>query len=1472
MTDIEINFEINYDMRPYLPDIFINQNIYNSCDSVDNNNNIDINTTIFLINIDEPIDSIYNDPLYMLYGKKKDGEVYIYPSLNFYHFNDISLNTDYQVIYKTNEINNEIVNILNLIGYNILNINETQFEYQLLETNESLTKLKYKILYFYFNLKNYKEDQTEVNYNEYETSTYYNNKIYNVLIYPYYKKTKEIKSLDIPNNYDNFVEDNNLLKSIKTINFDNREIIKYYEKIDYKYFENIKFTMNPNTNLETLKNYSYNIKNYIEYINQNNNLNKNIINISLNEISKMFYYSIEYNTKCENTYTSIYLNNNHINNNISFSNQNNRYSYSMDKKIANINLYDSELKKYSSYYNENNTFNSTLYQQTVNYYLNFYYNINNINSQYQIINLYLYLLKIFIFINPKIIDLDYLLNNITTSIYPLFIDSNILQFGQDNNKLQLYLIGSVKETEIYYINKYKIIFEYKDYNDKINSFIIILNIAFYNGNYFNILDITSTTTTPLAYINYTSIEESVSILPTIYTFQSKNRIYNQMNSFNIKNIKNYYYNINYLNKDQYSYLNNYISSYNFFDIIPNIITNLKTSDNNYYNNVINVLKSKINNFIINFINIEENYYNFIQNINKIKKYINLTTLYDENIITTDNTIKYIEYISYFPEIKDIYITLAENYVGKYNKVLVYPNNNLNISSFEILPAGRYIKFNYINYLSYPTPNPININFIQSLKFISEFENYYFSLYILLPLNINQDDEFYCSNSKEFWNNNSNYSMNIGDNKTNIYLVLTDKENKPYNFYGETDINGIIYGIKLYNYNNFISDNLKLPIILNLYMNKYMNLSQFVILIESFSNYSDESNVLWDINQSYLKLHNFDSLKEIILYDYKRFNNSNDINNIKEQYNKFNYKTLQILYENKNQLNNLRYDIKILIYVSNLYKIIKLIQKINAYCEIIKINIIIKDYNNDYIINLVKYNSGLVSNLFDINYNLSITSGVFESLIYKNISEIYKIDINNTLENINNYQSYCVYIINYSINKLPSIINSMINNVSNIKNIYHNIYYEIYKLVIVENINYLIGEQIINDIDNFTNSTSISIFDEIINLEIPKRPLLLKQINAYLKSIAYNTTKIDELYNLAKLMGDNYINIELPENLDNKTVKNNYIYNTTCYEDETQIPRFKICEFLNDTKELINKLSSPINNITEYEIYKKSILEGIKTNIDNTKIYFEDIINKIINIYNKSIDINNELEIANFYNLLGLFKNNYTSFFTILYQNNINKFYEYDNLKTAFDNLFYSCEEFLFYISLKKDFVKYYNYYPYSPYSLPQDNIFINEDLYKIIKTNEFNDFTIKTIENIDNLVIIKKPDLTIIYLEKIKSFFVNKSEIYLNESTIKIIDEMIFELSNDIIINNTTPNNFINYGSYYIIPYQDLLLFKGTFNWASFNFKQQVIDVINNINSLNKSIFTTYYNNETNDFYKQALNYTYLNTPYKYININNIKI
>jgi hypothetical protein len=78
-----------------------------------------------------------------------------------------------------------------------------------------------------------------------------------------------------------------------------------------------------------------------------------------------------------------------------------------------------------------------------------------------------------------------------------------------------------------------------------------LNIVFYNKSYFTILDTDKTYNTPLAFVNCTILEESLSLLPVIYSIYEKSQndkifFYNTLNDYiNGNNLKNYYWNINY---------------------------------------------------------------------------------------------------------------------------------------------------------------------------------------------------------------------------------------------------------------------------------------------------------------------------------------------------------------------------------------------------------------------------------------------------------------------------------------------------------------------------------------------------------------------------------------------------------------------------------------------------------------------------------------------------------------------------------------------------------------------------------------------------------------------------------------------------------------------------------------------------------------------------------------------------------------
>jgi hypothetical protein len=1486
------DFEINYDLRPYMPDIFIKNKIYTSMDSINNNKDILITSSIFIFNIDKSLDSEINDPGYLLFGIKKDNVVYDFPSLNFFYYNkNLSKTQPYKSSPPDNNLNN-YTNLLTKIGYNILKINSTQFEYRELIITETTTNYKIKVIYMFFNLL---EPEIKINYNNYSSTIYYYNKYWNIQIYPFIKNdtipyVPSNVFFDYFNNQNKFNSKINVASVIDNIDFDNRENIKYYEKIDYKNLENTDYTMSDKYSGETLQNYSFYINNYHNYI--LNQLNKKILFFNLNEICKLFYPDIEYNEKNKKTITNTILNNKHINNTKCYSNDINKYSYSFDNKISNLNFIEFKNKNYSCY-NYNNITNSSLYQQFINYYLNSYYDYNEINNTNSLSEININLYKIFIHINPRIIDKNYLLNKVNTKINPIFNNSNILEFGINEKKLQLFIYNNIAETDIYYINKYKIEFEFIGDTEIHFTYIIILGIMFYNSSKINIKNKTEIINDNI-FMNYTIEENTISLSPTIFNPNNAIIIYEKMINIDFIGLKKYMYELNYNNLSKYKNQYNYIKFNNFYSLIPNYDLNAKTPNGIYYKNVINIKMLKINNFIKNVININDNFNNFRLSDLNVKNYLNHSILFDENIVNKiPNSEKinnecyinydyknncenedlnindyntYIEYFSYFPNISSEYIN-NPIFNGKYYENFTEFNNN-----FMILPVGKYVKFNYINYKAL-YPDIITETFVKSIKNIYNIANYNFSLLCKIPFNINLDDNFYCSNPKFFWSNQ--YSANIGSNETEIYLILTDSNSKPYTFKGSTEFNGLIYAVKLFAYSNFISENFNLGIVMNLFFNKYINLTQLIFYNESYETYSDINNLIWNVNNSFLKLHNFTNLKEILMYDFKRFKNCYNKIDLANQFKNFNYKILDNLYNNKLQINNLRYDIKVLIYLSNLFKTNFMMEKIYNYLEIIKTNIMMKNFKNELLIDLIKYNISSIGNLYNINYYLQIVSGTLNTNIYIIISKINLLNINSNLENINDLQIECIFILNYMKNKSNFILDLIGSELKTNNNLYYNLYSSIYDLISFELINQYINFEIINDIDNLISNTSLTIFDNYIEFDLEKKRLLLNQIGTYLKILTLNLTKLDELFNLSKLMDNDLVTIALQSNLNLNlnVVKNTYIYNTSCYTTCTGIPVFNIVIFLENTKENILYLKLKINNINSYKNYQKAFEQNIITSIDNTIKYFRDIIIKIINIYKyqknisgvNNIDIYNPEEIGKFYILLTEFNINFKMFFEILYDNEIDIFIEYKYLEKSFYNLFDSCQEYLLSIRLWNDFMN-------TNLSI-FTNIYVNEDLYKIIKTDTFYDFLNKTIINFNNLIIDKNPNTLLVYLDKILikviDNFHNPLQIYVIKEIKLMIDALKEQINTGIIPNI----EIIMFGSYYIIPYYDLLLFKNNFLPASFNFLTNLLKTINSIDQINTSIFDYYYNDdEVNNIYVNALGYTYLSTPYKYINLDNPEI
>ena len=78
--------------------------------------------------------------------------------------------------------------------------------------------------------------------------------------------------------------------------------------------------------------------------------------------------------------------------------------------------------------------------------------------------------------------------------------------GTRSGLIDIIPINSIKTTELYYINKFKIEFEFVNDLNINFTYIIILGIVFYNSSKINILNYNKTiTSNDLTFINYTLI-------------------------------------------------------------------------------------------------------------------------------------------------------------------------------------------------------------------------------------------------------------------------------------------------------------------------------------------------------------------------------------------------------------------------------------------------------------------------------------------------------------------------------------------------------------------------------------------------------------------------------------------------------------------------------------------------------------------------------------------------------------------------------------------------------------------------------------------------------------------------------------------------------------------------------------------------------------------------------------------------------
>jgi hypothetical protein len=140
------------------------------------------------------------------------------------------------------------------------------------------------LIYFYIN-NGSPFAPLPINNNDYLSSVYFNNKVYNTFIYPYVTVQSIAQPTTTQNIYTKYI---NVSNNINNIYYDNTDLCTYVDKLDYKYFENKVYTKTEKK-LNLSINYSKNIKFYSEYVKANTDFSdkSETILISLNDINKI---------------------------------------------------------------------------------------------------------------------------------------------------------------------------------------------------------------------------------------------------------------------------------------------------------------------------------------------------------------------------------------------------------------------------------------------------------------------------------------------------------------------------------------------------------------------------------------------------------------------------------------------------------------------------------------------------------------------------------------------------------------------------------------------------------------------------------------------------------------------------------------------------------------------------------------------------------------------------------------------------------------------------------------------------------------------------------------------------------------------------------------------------------------------------------------------------------------------------------
>lgn len=1438
------------DNKPYTPDIFFENDTTKTNDIV-NDNFIKSSSTIFIVNnIDYQITNLegetynlYSSLLYILYGIYPEVQnTDLYPSLYFFkkdNMRDININQSSDILTDYLE------NLLKDINYINPNKTVSNFSYKNINIYDSVSKQERNIIFIYFNYSEYTSEY--INYDDFKSTVYYENNNWNVFIYPFTGYIGKPPTSYLYNPIFNYKYNFNNTNIIQTLNFDDREDIPFIKKIDFKYFENEEFKKKLDYKSSLLLGYSHYMTNNNIFLNKN--INSENMLVSLNEIGNLQYNELEHQK--ENSISDL-INRNYVSKYKSYSLSNNKYLMSFDAKTNySEKLKNTVLNKYSQY-NYEIGINNSIYEFSRTYQVNGFIDISegNLSNFEEIFIINQYLRRLYLIINPYIIDSNYLENYTNFEI----------NYKESQNKINIINSGELKGFIQYpskinfsntlYLNYYTINFNFQDYLKSINNDnstdnydytnTIILKIFYYNSQNILIKNLNKTTISDdLATIFFEQISKKYSICPSLFNF-SKLGFYenNLINNYN--DIKYYNFSLNYDNQTKYIFENNLISFYNFYWSIPNITTTF-----------LNTKIQKINNFIENIISLNDNFNSLLTK--------NLTNSLLLSFVI-DKTIEE-ELISE--------ITIQNNYVDFCGKKF----QNLNV-----IPDGKYIVFKYTNFF------PIHkINTCDNDNSTCQQEN---DIYVS---NINSTEKFINNEFSLFIKIPSRYS--IKSSETTIYLVMNYYKGNPYLYEIEQD-KFVYLGFELFNYYYHNTSSISLKYIKNMFQTNYTKMNTFNIIMPFYKYYEEKNNINYDIDNTFFELHNPLNIDKIIKYDNGRFLNNvlkNNIYNIVLEegnyqifidndiiysgYNKnyiqkktiikniFQYDLATIIYNNNLIKNNLETNYKRILFISYTIKIIQLLKKCYYYLLLLKINKILGSIDNknyiDYIINNIK----IVLNYTSFNYNLNITNSVTSSQVLNIFNEISNINKTYNLAMINSLENNILFTITYENEKFEIVLKEIYNFIyenEKINSFYDNYYFLIIRKEmndIIKNIekNKYFYDNFETEINNFTNKISENDI-EIIGI------------------VDINRDGLDKTENYHKV----YLDIEniIQKNMLTETpfCENNYSH----YIKEYFKTYFNI--IFQQTSQINNIYNLfPSTNITLYiqlfiECFEKFIqISGDQILIENIKQvieYLKQISNSFIIMNNIIYDVVEEN-----YNISGTYENtDILNQQAIIVFNIINSLLNYLNIIVeVLENNSFNC--FYGYIQCINNSILEYIETTNIRKSLIE-NFYIQTEnkLIRILQILEDDFLTFYFFMNIILKVIqiYIKGNITKTLLEYLQETIQLFNE-QTNGKFQQIFDSLSLQLETKIDLYKElidTLGNYTNDNIFYIT-----LVNKYFCKTDILNINPPIINIKNTIDA-SENDFDDFYNNFINNetTIKDILNYNYITNKYKKINITNTNL